>query len=511
MEGRLLVAMKLSLANLGCDEFDLRTANVPATVVTLKNIRDGAGVLEFGENMTLIDNLAIRELLAAMEFPIAGGKLYTDVPATISHVTCQGRIRNGFSGQLRAAIIHSEAMCLELDKVNAKADLLAEELLIKIDGRGGRIEVGTLTLKDSQLTVGGLFVRLGALSVRGLKVAWDEGRPRVEALKAHARDLHIQLGGATIDIAAIDLPEGLRVHEDIDIAQILVGAIEIAVDDLVRKASAENAQEEEESDSEEAKISMPAIELDHNVFDTINGNLSVDATLSVTLPVIGKRVATHSFRIPVAGGIIDYRDFERGLSDLEDAFIDIRVRGNRLVLERDIPLIPGLHKPIVTWDLSSGELELAKQHLVRIGTLPKFKLASFSDNDEEESSKKSKVRLHRLDFDGISIHLSLDETAVLKSGEGGLRAHIDDLDLAGSLHFDPDPEDEVSMTALAAKAKGLGLVASKLRVGKNELSGALVIGSMERFQLGMDELRPTNLNIALKNIALSGLHFRLNR
>lgn len=503
--------MTLSLSSLGCGELDLRTHGSPPTVVTLKSILDGAGILEFDEGITRIGNLAIRELLAAIEFPLAGGRLFSEQPATISHVTCEGRIRNGFAGQLRAGVAHSESICLELEKVKAKADMMAEELLIKLDGRGGRIEVGTLTLKDSQITVGGLLIRLGALSVRGLKVAWDEGRPRTSALKAHAKDLHIQVGGATIDIAAIDLPEGLRVHNEIDIAQVLVGAIEIAVDELVKKAAeaTEEAEEPEASPLSEMPIALPKIELDHNIFDTMNGDLSVDATLAVTLPVIGKRVATHSFRIPVAGGIIDYRDFERGLSDLEDAFLDIRVRGSRLVLERDIPLIPGLQKPIVTWDLSAGELELAKQHLVRIATLPKFALVG-SDSEEEEG-KKSKLRLHRLDFDGIAVHLSLDETAVLKSGEGSLRAHVDDLDLAGSIHFDPDEEDKVSMTALAAKAKGLGLVASKLSVGLNELSGVLDIGSMERFQLGMDELRPTNLNIALKNFALSGLHLRLGK
>lgn len=504
-----MAAMSLSLSALGCGELDLRTNAVPPTVVTLQSILDGAGVLEFGDGITLISNLAIRELLAAIEFPVAGGRLFSELPATVSHVTCEGRIRNGFAGQLRAGVVHSESICLELEKVKAKADMMAEELLIKIDGRGGRIEVGTLTLKDSQITVGGLLIRLGALSVRGLKVAWDEGRPRTSALKAHAKDLHIQVGGATIDIAAIDLPEGLRVHNEIDIAQVLVGAIEIAVDELVKKAGNE-AEESETSPLSEMPIAIPKIELDHNIFDTINGDLSVDATLAVTLPVIGKRVATHSFRIPVTGGIIDYRDFERGLADLEDAFLDIRVRGSRLVLERDIPLIPGLQKPIVTWNLSAGELKLAKQHLVRIATLPKFSLVAGSDSDEEEG-KKSKVSLHRLAFDGISVHLSLDETAVLKSGEGSLRAHVDDLDLAGSLLFAPDPDDEVSMTALAAKAKGLGLVARKLSVGHHELSGVLEIGSMERFQLGMDELRPTNLNIALKNFALSGLHLQLGK
>jgi hypothetical protein len=434
----------------------------------------------------------------------------------MEHLSCQGRIRNGFAGEVRSSIVETDGLCLELERVRAKSQVIAEGLLVKLDGRGGRIEVGTLTLKDAQCTVGGLLIRIGSIMVSGLKVAWDgSGRPQVEALKAHAKDLHIQHGSAGIDIATIELPSGLKIERYVEIEQIRIGAVELTVDEVRPKkpepeAPSEVATEpgEEVVEPGPSPVERATFGLDQGVLDTVNGQLDVDLTVSVTMPVIGKRLAVHKFRIPIEGGIFNYHDFEKGLSDLEDAFIDIRVRGDKLVLERDIPLIPGLQKPIVTWKLEPGEVELASKALVRLRTLPKARLASDRDQDEDRA-KKSRVRLHRLDFDNFAVHLSFDETAVLESGEGSLRAHIDELDLAGSLHFDPDPEDEVRPTALTATATGLGTVADNLTISGHALSGSLTIASVENFSLGFDELRPTKMQMALKNITVSDVNYDL--
>lgn len=495
--------MKLKLADLACETFDLRSATLPQTILKLDEISDGCGDLEFRDGLTLLSNLAIRKLLATLEFPLSEGRLYTHHPATMSHLSCEGRIRNGFVGEVRSSIVETEGICVEMEGVKAKAHLIAEGMLVKLDGRGGRVEVGTLTLKDAQCTIGSLLIRLGALMVSGLKVAWGDGRPRIEALRAHAKDLHIRQGSASIEIATIELPEGLKVHEQVEVEQIHIGAVEIAVDDLSKR---QTPGESPEQTDKAPRVSTFGLDL--GVFDTVNGKLDVDATVAVTLPVIGKRVATHHFRIPIVGGIINYHDFERGLSDLEDAFVDIRLRGDKLVLERDIPIIPGLQKPIITWDLEPGEVELAAKHLVRIRTLPRFHLVKDADEDD---SKKSKVRLHRLDFDGIAVHLSLDETGVLASGNGSLRAHVDELDLAGCLHYDPDPEFAVRPTSLGAKAVGLGTVADNLLVAGHLLSARPSIGSVESFQLDFEQLQPTNLRVALKNIRIGSVCYDLNQ
>ncbi len=508
--------MKLKLADLACQTFDLRSEKTPPTIIKLDHITDGCGDLEFRDGLTLLSGLAIRKLLATLEFPMRGGRLYTEHAATMSHLSCEGRVRNGFAGEVRSSIVESDGIRLELEGVLAKAHVIAEGLLVKLDGRGGRIEVSTLTLKDAQCTVNGLLIRLGVVIVNGLKVAWDgSGRPRVEALKVQAKDLHVQKGSIGIDIANIELPSGLHVERHVEVEQIRIGAVEIVVDEIMRKKDPPSPVSEgavdDDLDVEEpgpSPVEQATIGLDLGVLDTVNGQLDVDATVSVTMPVIGKRIAVHKFRIPIAGGIFNYHDFERGLSDLEDAFLDIRLRGQKLVLERDIPLIPGLQKPIVTWKLAPGEVELASKALVRLRTMPKARLVSDREPDEDRA-KKSRVRLHRLDFDNLAMHLSLDETAVLKSGDGSLRAHIDELDLSGSVHFDPDPEDEVRPTVVRGKAVGLGTVADKLTVSGHSLSAHLTIASVESFSMGFDQLRPTKMELALKNISISDVNYDL--
>lgn len=222
------------------------------------------------------------------------------------------------------------------------------------------------------------------------------------------------------------------------------------------------------------------------------------------MPVLGRRTATHHFRIPIDGGIIDYREVERDLADLEDAFIDITPRGNQLVLERRIPLIPGFDKPIVTWDLGEGEVELAKQHLVRLRTLIGAQLPP----GEAAAAKKSKLKLHKIDFDDVAIHLSIDDAPVLSSGDGSLRTSLDELEVTGNLHV--QPEAEHAPAALSLTAHGLTAVARDLELGGVTLaSGELRVGAIESATLTFDGLKPQRLEIRLRNLGLSDLVLRL--
>lgn len=501
--------LRLKLADLACQRLDLSTQSTPPTVLRFEQISEGCGDLEFEDGLTKLAGIAIKKLLAHLELPMAGGRLYNELPATISHVTCEGRIRNGFAGELRASVLESEDVCLELESVMSKAHLIAEGLNVKLDGRGGRIQVGTLTLQNAQVTIGDLLIQIGSITVSGLKVAWEEGSLRIEAMKAYAHSLRIQRGPARVEITAIDLPGGLRVDDRVEIPEVLVGAIEIAVSELRREDFPTIPPDDSPVEEERKEANTSRIKLDYGVFDTVNGQVDADASLSMTLPVIGKRISNHHFRVPVEGGIFNYRDLESGLSNLEDAFIDIRLRGRKLVIERDIPLIPGLEKPIIFWALDPGDVELAANQLVRLAVLPDFQLAAGKTEDDEQRAKKSKLRLHRFGFDNIAIHMTLDETAVLTSGDGSLRAHIDELDLVGSLHHEADADAEAAPTVLGAVGKGLGTVANELIVFGHSLSARLTIGRLERLEVGFAGLKPTTLGVALKNVAISDVNFDL--
>ena len=172
--------LRLKLADLQCDQLDLSTQSVPPMVLRFEQISEGCGDLEFVDGLSKLAGIAIKSLMATMELPMSSGRLFTEQPAAISHVTCEGRIRNGFAGELRASVLETRGVCLELDSVLCRAHLIAEGLNVKLDGRGGRIQVGTLTLQEAQVTMSELVIRVGSITVSGLKVAWDEGRVRIE-------------------------------------------------------------------------------------------------------------------------------------------------------------------------------------------------------------------------------------------------------------------------------------------------------------------------------------------
>src|SRR5690606_31675043 len=145
----------------------------------------------------------------------------------------------------------------------------------------------------------------------------------------------------------------------------------------------------------------PRRRLDLDFLDRIDGRLDVDLTVDVTLPVLGSRRKTHHFRVPIAKGTINYKDLEGDLAKLEDAFIDIEVRGRQLAIERRIPLIPGSEKPLVLFDLEPDEVAMAHERLVRLATLGTLRLPPRSDEG------RSSVQLRELDFGNVDVALEV--------------------------------------------------------------------------------------------------------
>ncbi len=111
------------------------------------------------------------------------------------------------------------------------------------------------------------------------------------------------------------------------------------------------------------------------LLDGLAGVINVELSLDLTVPVIGRRRATHRFRIPIADGAVDYMGLEKDLSTLESALLDFAIRDGALVLEMGIPFLPtrGLGKPILQWDLAPADLDLARRDRIRLAVLPRFR------------------------------------------------------------------------------------------------------------------------------------------
>jgi len=225
--------------------------------------------------------------------------------------------------------------------------------------------------------------------------------------------------------------------------------------------------------------------------------------MDLTIPVLGRRKATHHFRVPIVAGMINYRELERDLANLEDAFIDIEVRGHALVLERTIPLIPGLEKPLIFWDLEADELELAKKRLVRLRTLPRLRLAP----RVEKSDKPSGLAVRRLLFDDVDIALAL---APPEEGQEDsiARASAAELRVGGRVDHDIERAGAPTELTLAAERLAAGPAELAVRGAEVELE-AVAIGSVPEAAVEMHGLLPRGARLVLRDLELRNLRVQL--
>ena len=74
----------------------------------------------------------------------------------------------------------------------------------------------------------------------------------------------------------------------------------------------------------------------------------------------------HKLRVPVEHGVINFHELERDLSFLEDAVLDFEWKGDRLILEKDIPLVPFDNETLVSWRLDDEGQALADAERLRL-------------------------------------------------------------------------------------------------------------------------------------------------
>jgi hypothetical protein len=219
------------------------------------------------------------------------------------------------------------------------------------------------------------------------------------------------------------------------------------------------------------------------------------------VPVLGRRRATHRFRVPIDAGTIDYRQLESDLHWLEDAFVDLELMGGRLVLEQDLPLIPFAGKALLWWDLSPEELALARQRRVKLSTLPHFE----KPPREPGPRKKSSVSLHTIALRKIDIELNIHVPVELVLGEvarvqfgSDQRPSLVKLTVAGELHH--SRHDDLAETTLTGAIEQLAASRADLRAGSAAISaGGLELARLEHVCLEFNGFRPGRLTGVLSS------------
>jgi hypothetical protein len=246
------------------------------------------------------------------------------------------------------------------------------------------------------------------------------------------------------------------------------------------------------------------------------------------VPILGRWRATHKFRVAVDGGVINFRALEQNLEFLEDLIIDFKLRKNRLVLEKNVPLIPFDTKTLVYWELDSDDLQRARDRRVSLRTLLRPQVPPKRIEEARADAKKHGRRtgLRRLDVENIDVRLRIDSGATLAALGGVVRFGVPpgngaDTDAAVA---EPDAAGAAIITVRGqlghhAQTDGppgeLVLEGAELNAGVHDVAigdrivsaQSIAIEAIDPAQLVTDGLRPGLARVSVRGVCLTGLDY----
>jgi len=375
-------------------------------------------------------------------------------------------------------------------------------------GRGGSSSkfVGTIRAASLDATIdlslGGVQVHAAAVCIQGFElIAGEDGSVAIRLGPTVAGSLKTMVGGLELVLSDIAAPGGLTVDPaGIQLETLSIGRAVARMANLALGSS-------QPKPSGGAGLGLAALPfLPH-----LCGHVNVDVVPDVTLPIIGTRKTTHAFRVGIEDGVIDFSQLEAGLSTLENLVIDFEVEGDKLILEKDIPLVPFDNKPLVEWGLDSEAQALAASKRVSLATLlrPQIPASARAQADKDRAKKGKAIDLRRLDVTNIDVMLRCGGLSRIPVGDGqirlgdGTRQAVDELKLTGGLSHVPG---QTTPGQLQLTAKGVHAALENLAVGKRALSCTeLRVESIDDATVPFAGLKPIAVEAQLTGIHAQGL------
>ena len=387
---------------------------------------------------------------------------------------------------------------------NVRATGLAVLSLAGGQGAAGplrKLELSRLDIDGIEGTVGDATYRLEELSLDGLQTLL--GRDRISAEAADAVGFALGTDNVRLSARRVSCPRGLIAVGDRELVapHVSFEDVRLVVDDLM-------AIQSQESDRQP---------MDWHFLDALEGQLDIDVAVDMTLPWIGRRRVTHYFRVPIQQGTIDYKRLEDDVHWLEAAFLTLELVDDRLVLARDLPLVPFSGKALLSWPLEPADIPVADFCRVHIRNLlrperppPKSKP---DKNKPDKSKSRSKLTLHQLAMENIKLQLATGTPAQMTLPGGAMLQFGDDrsrglsgLALTGELRFSGDGTEAVEPTSLAGVIDLLDVTLSDIRMGEATLSvDRLHVAGVEQIELQFRGLRPERLEISIDRMAATNL------
>lgn len=504
--------IKLHQADAARVEIELPHPDGRRRALSLTELRGASGGIERVASGPTGGEVRVRGVRAAsalvdhLEWPLPrGGRIATASPAGLAGLSVDIDVpgtaaRGGDVAPLsgRAALTRASARAVNVE-LGAGG-----RLVVDLDARASSLEISPerigyatadrIDLGNLQTAIAGWLLRVSSAALERARADWRESETLLGAGAGHLAGATLTSDGVTVEIDRIDMPEGMRTSgRALVIPELLIPEMRVAVDDVV--AAVKKRLPARAAPAPRAATESGRFHFDFGFLDRITGRLDVDLTMELSVPVIGRREATHHFRIPIVGGALNYRELERDLAGIEDAFIDLEVRGKSLVIERRIPLI-GLEKPLIVWELSPDELELAKKRLVRLRTIPRMQIMRGGGGGE-----KGPITVRRLHFAGVEIELAL-APADEAGGDPLTGLSVANLKARGELEY---PPREGAPTRAYAAVERIAAGPFELPAGSGRIEIDRVEVSTVEAQVAFTGLRPRGGRVAARGAVLRNL------
>lgn len=475
-----MARLSIGVERLGAEGFRLELGGKDGAP-NIVGLAPGGGIRgRYEQDDEVIGLRSIRaDTLVLSEFgwSLSGGRIEVGAPSRLREVEIDATIARGnkqpkFVGSIRAG------------QVEATLDLALGNV---------KIHSASVTIQGFELSAGDdgkVAIRLGHVTAGSVKAV-------LEAIELVATSVSAP-GSVTIDSS------GIR-FDALDVGQIQARLPDLAA---LRKPPPEGTP-----DAPKEKRGIPELPF----LSMLSGQLNLDVIPDVTLPIIGTRRAKHQFRVPIDNGVVGIKKLESSLSTLESMVIDFEVEDGKLVLEKDIPLVPFDNTPLVYWPLDRDAQALANDKRVAIATLMRPKLPeSARKTAAEDRKKKGKaIDLKKIDVADIDISLRCGGPSEMPIAGGRMRmgskdhAAIGELTITGGLTYAPgDPvPGEIKV---AGKKLRLGLDA--IGLGTRTLSAVDVgIETLDTVTVGFAGVRPSNVGAMATGIRLLGVHLAGHR
>lgn len=373
--------------------------------------------------------------------------------------------------------------------------LSAPQLIVDLRGMSEPIVLSGTELHNVELVLSEHPLRATSTAgaIEALTLALDTGTTR-KSIETRAERIAfpegIQLHGSHVDCPRLELPS---LHLDIRSLHALLARDKSEPTDAARN---------------DASAKTPT---DWSLLDKVKGRFDVDLTADATVPVIGRRKATHRFRVPIADGTINFKELESGLARLEDAVLDFAVRDDKLVFEKDLPLVPFDTKTLVYWALPPQELLLARRKRVRLSRLIRWQLPKRAQ-PKSGPAGKSAIDLRRLDINGIEIDLSMAAGGTLETAGGSIHFGARDdhaleaLEIRGALRH--KASGALEPTSVQVQMRALELALASVQLGSTRLDTQLRVAAIERASVAFDGFRPGNMTATVLEVVFTQLKTR---